>query len=114
MTRPEPGGEVRLVFVTCPDRPVAESIARALVEERLAACGNVIPGLVSIYRWEGAVETDAECLLLLKTRARLLDALSERLHDLHPYDVPELLAVDVERGAPAYLRWVVEETGAEP
>lgn len=105
-----PGGDVRLVFVTCPDEEVATSIARALVEERLAACGNVIPNLVSIYRWEGAVETDAECLLLLKTRAGLLDALSDRLHALHPYDVPELLAVGVERGAPAYLRWVVEET----
>lgn len=114
MTPLEPGGEVRLVFVTCPDRVTAERIARALVEERLAACGNVLPDLVSIYRWEGAVETDAECLLLLKTRDGLLDPLSDRLHALHPYDVPELLAVEVERGAPAYLRWVVEETGAEP
>ena len=108
----EAGGEVRLVFVTCPDRSTAESIAGTLVEERLAACGNVVPGVVSIYRWEGSVETDEECLLLLKTRAALLDALSDRLHALHPYDVPELLAVQVDRGAPNYLRWVVEETGA--
>lgn len=105
-----PGGDVRLVFVSCPDEEVAASIARAVVEERLAACGNVVPDLVSIYRWQGAVETDAECLLLLKTRAGLLDALSDRLHALHPYDVPEFLAVEVERGSPGYLRWVVEET----
>lgn len=110
----EAGGPVRLVYTTCPDTATARSIARTLVEERLAACGNVVPGLVSIFRWRGAIETEKECLLLLKTTAGRLDALAARLAELHPYEVPELLAVPVEHGASAYLRWVVEETEGRP
>lgn len=102
---------VQLVFTTCPDEATARQIARALVEERLAACGNVVPGLTSIYRWRGEVETAAECMLLLKTRDDLLEPLARRLDELHPYEVPELLALPVGAGTPAYLQWVVEETG---
>lgn len=109
----DPGGEVRLAVTTCPDGATAERIARALVEERSIACGNLVPGLTSIYRWEGSVETAGEVLLLMKTTASRLDGLARRLDELHPYDVPELLVLDVESGASAYLRWVVEETGGE-
>ena len=106
----EPGGEVRLVFTTCPDEATARRIARTLVEERLAACGNVVPGLASIYRWRGAIEEAGECLLLLKAPTEGLGALARRLETLHPYEVPEILVLEVERGAGAYLRWVLEET----
>ena len=106
----DPGGSVRLLLTTCPDEGTARGIARTLVEERLIACGNVLPGISSIYRWRGTIEEAAECLLLMKAPAERLDAVAERLHALHPYDVPELLVLDVERGAGPYLRWVVEET----
>lgn len=106
-------GEVRMAITTCPDADLAASIARTLVEERWIACGNVVGSVTSIYRWRGAVETAGEALLVMKTTAARVDGLADRLIELHPYDVPELLVVDVERGAPEYLRWVVEETGGE-
>lgn len=107
------GEAVHVVLSTCPDIETARRIARILVEERLAACGNVVPGLTSIYRWKGAIESAEECLLVLKTVARRLPALECRLVEIHPYDVPESLALAVERGHPPYLDWVVEETRAE-
>lgn len=110
----EPAGGVRVVLTTCPDPATADRIARTLVQERLAACGNVVPGVTSIYRWEGRIETAGECLLILKTRAERLAALAARLDEIHPYDVPEVLALPVEAGATAYLRWVREETGEPP
>lgn len=91
----------------------AERIARALVERRLAACVNVVPGLVSVYRWKGNVEKDDERLLLIKTRRERLPALREALAALHPYELPELLALPVEAGSPAYLEWL-DESVAEP
>lgn len=106
----ESGAAVRLVLTTCPDEPTALAIARGLVEERLAACGNVVPGLTSIYRWAGAIEEAGECLLLLKAPAEGVASLARRLRELHPYDVPEMLVLGIESGAPDYLRWVVEET----
>lgn len=106
----EPGEGVALVLTTCPDQATAMRIARTLVEERLAACGNVLPGLSSIYRWQEAVEMAEECLLLLKTRREGVDRLARRLAEIHPYEVPEVLALPVDRGAPEYLRWVVEQT----
>jgi periplasmic divalent cation tolerance protein len=109
----EPGGSVRLVLTTCPDESTARRIARTLVEERLIACGNVIPDLSSIYRWRGVIEETGECLLLMKAPAERLAALAERLPALHPYEVPELLVLDVERGAGHYLRWVLEETSGD-
>ncbi len=104
------GDDVRLVITTCPDEGTGEAIVRALVEERLAACGNIVAGVRSIFRWQGRVDTEVECLVLLKTRDSRLDQLARRLDELHPYDVPELLAMKVDRGAIAYLDWVVEET----
>jgi periplasmic divalent cation tolerance protein len=86
----------------------AERIARALVEHRLAACVNVVPGLVSVYRWKGAVEREEERLLVIKTRAERLEDLRRALVKLHPYEVPELVALPIEDGHPPYLSWLDE------
>ena len=95
-----------VVLVTAPSAEEAARIARALVEEGLCACGSVVPGVRSIYRWEGKVQDDAEALLVLKTERRLVAALKARLPELHPYQVPELLVLPVEDGLAAYLEWV--------
>jgi periplasmic divalent cation tolerance protein len=100
-----------VVLVTAPNAESAASIARTLVEEGLAACGNVIPGVRSIYRWQGEIHDDAEAMLVLKTERRLVDALKKRLPTIHPYQVPELLVLPVEDGLPAYLAWVAESVG---
>jgi periplasmic divalent cation tolerance protein len=99
-----------VVLVTTPSPERAAEIARALVEERLAACGNVVPGLRSIYRWEGKVQEDEEALLVLKTTRGRFEALRERVVELHPYDVPEVMALPVEKGNARYLAWIAAET----
>jgi periplasmic divalent cation tolerance protein len=99
-----------VVLVTAPTPERAAEIARTVVSERLAACGNVVPGLRSIYRWEGKVQEDEEALLLLKTSRARFDALRARVLALHPYDVPEVIAVPVEAGSAAYLEWIAAET----
>jgi periplasmic divalent cation tolerance protein len=99
-----------VVLVTCPTAERAAEIARAVVEERLAACGNVVPGLRSIYRWEGKVQDDAEALLVLKTTRERFEALRERVLALHPYQVPEVIALPIEAGSAPYLAWIAEET----
>lgn len=86
----------------------AERIARALVERRLAACVNVVPGVRSVYRWKGEVCADEERLLVIKTRRERLDALREALLALHPYELPELVALSVESGHAPYLAWLDE------
>ena len=101
---------VLAVFVTCPNRRVAEAIGRTLVEERLAACANIIPGLTSIYRWQGKMCRDAEVLALLKTRRSCFPTLARRVRELHPYSVPAIVALPVALGSPAYLAWVAEAT----
>lgn len=111
---PSSSADVRVVLVTAPDREVAASLARELVEKNLAACGNVIPGLLSIYRWEGDVQEDPEVLLILKTHADRLESLMEKVSALHPYDVPEILALPVSEGLPSYMQWVARECGAPP
>lgn len=95
-----------LVLSTCPDTDSAAHIARTLVDERLAACVNRLPGVTSTYRWQDKVEEDVEVLLLIKTTAGQLPALRERLLKLHPYEVPELIAVSIADGLPAYLDWL--------
>ena len=102
--------EVELALVTAPDTATAERIAHALVEERLAACVNLVPGLRSIYRWQGGVEDDTEVLLVVKTCSDRARALQERVLALHPYDVPEVLRVPVRGGSEAYLDWVRAES----
>ncbi len=97
---------VLLCYCTCPDAASAQRIAETLVGERLAACVNQLPGIRSIYRWQGAIHTDNEELLLIKTTDARLAALERRLLELHPYAVPELIAVPVAQGHEAYLDWV--------
>jgi periplasmic divalent cation tolerance protein len=99
-----------VVLVTTPSAELAAGLARTLVEERLAACGNVLPGVRSLYRWEGEVHDDTEALLVLKTSRARFEALRERVLSLHPYDVPEVLALPVEAGSAPYLAWIAGET----
>jgi periplasmic divalent cation tolerance protein len=89
----------------------AERVARALVERRLAACVNVVPAVVSVYRWKGKVERDEERLLVVKTRAERVEALREALVALHPYELPELVVLPVAGGHPPYLAWIAESVG---
>ncbi|MCK9489320.1 MAG: divalent-cation tolerance protein CutA [Xanthomonadales bacterium] len=99
-----------LVLSTCPDDDTAARLARALVEERLAACVNRLPLTASTYRWQGQVVEEGEVLLLIKTVADRYPALAERLAVLHPYQVPEIIALPVADGLPGYLEWMVAQT----
>lgn len=101
---------VLLCYCTCPDTASARRIAETLVGEGLAACVNQLPGIRSTYRWQGAVHTDSEELLLIKTTGACLAALERRLLELHPYEVPELIAVPVAQGHEAYLDWVRQQS----
>jgi periplasmic divalent cation tolerance protein len=97
-----------LVLSTVATAEDAERIARGLVERRLAACVNVVPGVLSTYRWKGAVEREGELLLLIKTRAESFETLRAALVSLHPYEVPELIALPIENGHEPYLKWLDE------
>jgi periplasmic divalent cation tolerance protein len=107
---PETSVDARLVFCTCPDADTASRIARALVDERLAACVNAIAGVVSTYRWNAEVHVDDEVLLAIKTTADRIDAMQARLIALHPYAVPEVLAIEPAAGSAPYLAWIERET----
>ena len=98
--------QILLCYCTCPDPEAASQLAERLVGESLAACINCLPGVTSVYRWEGKVTRDSEVLLLIKTTADRFETLKARLLELHPYELPELIAVPVERGHEAYLAWV--------
>jgi periplasmic divalent cation tolerance protein len=98
--------EVILVLCTCPDDATGARIAETLVGERLAACVNRVPGLTSVYLWEGNLSRDQEMLLLIKTTRSRFDRLAERLRELHPYELPEIIATPVTDGAADYLQWV--------
>ena len=104
--------EVRtyVVFVTAPSEAEAARIGRALVEERLAACANIAGQIRSIYRWQDAIEDEAECLMVLKTSHASLEALIDRASELHNYDVPEIIAIPIHQGYPPYLDWIAENT----
>jgi periplasmic divalent cation tolerance protein len=106
--------EALLVLCTTPTAEVAAKLALALVEARLAACGNVLPGLRSIYRWAGRVEDEPEALLVLKTTREGFPALRDELVKRHPYRVPEVLALPVEAGSAAYLEWLAGSVGPPP
>jgi len=99
-----------LVFTTLPSADKAAELGKVLVEERLAACANLIPAVRSIYRWQGKLQDENEVLMLLKTRAENLERLKLRILELHPYEVPEVLAVPVEAGYQPYLEWLAGET----
>lgn len=107
-----PVSPVQVALSTAPDADTGARLARVLVEERLAACVNVVSGVRSIYRWHGEIEEDLEVLLVIKTRAEHITALAERLRTLHPYELPELLALPVSAGLAPYLAWVTEETSS--
>lgn len=101
--------DVLVVLVTCPPDK-AQAIAEALVEERVAACVNVVGALQSVYRWKGAVQNDREALLIAKTTRDRFEALKDSVLRQHPYDLPEVIAFTVDRGHPPYLEWLVEST----
>ncbi len=91
---------------TCPDTETAERLAALLVENRLAACVNILPGLTSVYRWQGAIQHERETLLLAKSRADRYPALEAALVEHHPYELPEVVAVSIEHGLDGYLAWL--------
>jgi periplasmic divalent cation tolerance protein len=104
------GQDTLVVFTNAPDRSVAMQLARVLVEQRLAACVNVFGGCTSVYRWDGAVETAEELPVIIKTRASRYAEVEAAIRKLHPYELPEIVAVPVVHGLPEYLDWVSEET----
>lgn len=99
-----------LVFSTLPDEARAREIATRLVDDRLAACVNILPGLTSIYRWQGKTETAGEVLLIIKTSEDAYPRLESALKACHPYELPEILAVAPLMGLPDYLTWIAQET----
>jgi len=104
---------LRAILTTTGTEEQALSIARALVSERLAACVNIIGPVRSVYRWRDAIEDDREFLLLIKTRATLYMKVERRVRELHTYEVPEVIALSMDRGSPPYIKWLLESTGAE-
>lgn len=108
---PEPPGDLALVVTTIGGMDAAESLVRSLLDERLIACGNILPDVLSIYRWEGAVAREREVVVLLKTAATRVGELSTRIVALHPYAVPEMMTLPVTGAFPPYAQWVLESTG---
>jgi periplasmic divalent cation tolerance protein len=106
--------EARIVLVTAGNEQQAQSIARRLVDDRLAACVNIVGPIRSVYRWGDAVEDEPEFLLLIKTRASLLGRLERRVIELHSYEIPEVLAIAPSGGSAAYLGWLLESTAPKP
>ena len=95
-----------VVFVTTPSKDIGEQIGRTLVEAQLAACVNLLPEIRSIYTWEGEVYNEAEVMMVVKTQASLFDALAESIQSLHPYEVPEIIALPISAGSENYLAWI--------
>ncbi len=102
--------EYIVILVTASTAKEAETIAEDLVASRLAACGNIIPGIRSIFHWKDEVQKEEETLLVLKSRADLFDRIEQRVRELHSYEVPEIIALPILRGSPPYLAWLSEET----
>jgi periplasmic divalent cation tolerance protein len=100
--------QVLLAISTFPDAETANRIAEALIEEKLAACANLIPGVHSIYHWKEKIESAGEAMVFFKTTEDRLAAFQEKLRSLHPYEVPELLWIKIDSGSPDYLRWVTD------
>lgn len=99
-----------VILVTTPDEESAERVAQSLVEERLVACVNILPAVRSVYRWQGSVEEAKEVLLVIKARRGDVGSVAQRVHQLHPYEVPEVIAIDIVDGHAPYLEWLRVET----
>lgn len=102
-----------VLLATAPDGPAAETLARALVTEGLAACVNRVPGVRSTYRWQGSVQEDDEVLLVIKSTGAAYPALERRIRELHPYEVPEVIALPIVRGSEPYLAWLAGQVVLE-
>ncbi len=100
-----------IVLSTCASQQEAEKIAKLLVESRLAACVNILPGIRSVYHWQGKIQDEAEILLLIKSRRPLFEQLQKTLASVHSYEVPEIIAIPIVEGALSYLQWLSRETG---
>lgn len=96
----------QVVFCTCPDQPTAEKIAHALVENQLAACVNILPNLTSIYTWQGRVESADEHLLIIKSSVQAYPTIETTIRSLHPYELPEIIAISINQGLPEYIHWI--------
>uniref|UniRef100_A0A0N4ZJW3 Divalent-cation tolerance protein CutA n=1 Tax=Parastrongyloides trichosuri TaxID=131310 RepID=A0A0N4ZJW3_PARTI len=99
-----------VIYVTVPKMEVAKTIARNVVESKLAACVNIIPGVTSVYSWKGNIEEDQELLLIIKTKTNLLEELKKEIVKIHPYEVPEFISLPIEHGSEPYLKWIGEQT----
>ena len=103
--------QILLAISTFPDAEAADRIAHTLIEEKFAACANIIPTVHSIYRWKDKIETAGEVIVFFKTTLDRQAAFQEKLRSLHPYEVPEIICVNIDTGSPDYLRWVIENCG---
>ncbi len=108
-----PDHEYFLVSITTSSPEEAERIAETIVQERLAACVNIVPAIISIYRWRGEVHRDREVLLIAKSRPELFESLAARVKELHSYEVPEIIALPIAAGSKAYLNWIDESVQGE-
>lgn len=100
----------QIVLNTCPDQESAKRIAESLVERGLAACVNILPGIESVYKWKGRIECDQECLLLIKIQEETYPRVEQAIIELHPYELPEIVAVPIANGLPDYLNWITDNS----
>jgi len=100
----------QIVFCTVPDEEAGKKIAEEVVQKKLAACVNIVPGIHSLYRWKGELCRDNEFLLIIKSRKKLFTRLKKRIISLHPYEVPEIIALNISSGFDQYLKWIFEST----
>jgi periplasmic divalent cation tolerance protein len=103
--------QYQLVLCTCPDQGSAQTIAEHLIEQKLAACVNILPGITSIYSWQGKRESAQELLLVIKTTKNIYNTLEKTITELHPYELPEIIAVNIENGNAGYLNWISDWVG---
>jgi len=102
-----------IILVTCPDADVAHSIGEELLNARLIACVNIVENVTSMFWWEGEIHRDKEVMMIIKTKKDLFEAVRSKVQKMHPYDVPEILELDITDGHKPYLDWVTGETGGE-
>ncbi len=99
------------IFCTVPDRETGLKISETLVKERLAACSNLLPGILSVYSWQGEIQHESEELMIIKSTEKQYEAIEKRIKALHPYQTPEIIALQLVRGSDSYLKWINQETG---